>query len=81
MLSRPADRMGISGWVSGFSDTFRNLVSPVANVRDYTWGIELYYNVEINKWLHLTPDLQFVKNERAADDVAVIPGIRLVMDF
>jgi carbohydrate-selective porin OprB len=73
--------MGVSGWVNGLSGNFRDLVSPVAAIRDYTWGVELYYNVAINKWLHLTPDLQFVKNERAVDDLAVIPGIRLVMDF
>jgi porin len=81
MASRPHDRMGVSGWVSGLSDPFRDLVSPVAAIRDYTWGVELYCNFEINKWLHLTPDLQFVQNERGADDVAVIPGIRLVIDF
>jgi porin len=81
MASRPGDRMGVSGWVSGLSGNFRDLVSPVAAIRDYTWGVELYYNVEINKWLHLSPDLQFVKNENTGDDLAVIPGIRLVMDF
>jgi len=81
MASRPHDRMGVAGWNNGLSDTFRDLVSPVADVRKNTWGVEIYYNFEINKWLHLTPDLQFVQNEREADDIAVIPGIRLVMDF
>jgi carbohydrate-selective porin OprB len=73
--------MGISGWVSGLSGNFRDLVSPVDDVRDYTWGVEFYYNLEINKWIHLTPDLQLVQNGNAGDDLAVIPGIRLVMDF
>jgi porin len=81
MASRPRDRMGISGWVSGLSDNFRKDVSPVVDVRDYTWGIELYYNIEINKWLHLTPDFQFVQNQNESDDIAIIPGVRLVMDF
>jgi porin len=81
MASRPHDRMGVAGWVNGLSENFRDEVSPEVAIRDYTWGIELYYNVELNKWLHLTPDLQLVKNERAGDDLAVIPGIRLVMDF
>ena len=44
-------------------------------------GVELYYNIEINKWLHLTPDLQFIKNEFRGDDLAIIPGIRAVIDF
>jgi porin len=81
MAPRPRDRMGVSGWVNGLSDNFRKDVAPVVDVRDYTWGIELYYNFEINKWLHLTPDLQFVQNQREEDDIAIIPGVRLVIDF
>jgi len=55
-------------------------VSPLIDLRD-AWGVELYYNIAINKWLHLTPDLQLIRNEREDDDFVVIPGIRLVMDF
>jgi porin len=81
MASRPHDRMGVAGWYNGLSNNFIDLAS-VANLSlQDTWGVEIYYNVEINKWLHLTPDLQIVENERKSDDVAVIPGIRLVMDF
>jgi porin len=81
IASRPADRMGVSGWVNGLSENFISDVSPVIAIRDYTWGVELYYNYQINPWLHLTPDLQFVQNENVGDDIAVIPGIRLVIDF
>jgi len=62
MASRPHDRMGVAGWKNWFSDNFEDLVSPVIGIRD-TWGVELYYNFEINKWIHLTADLQLVKNE------------------
>ena len=81
MASRPRDRMGVSGWVSGLSGNFRDLVSPVDDIRAYTWGVELYYNFELNEYLHLTPDLQIVMNEQESDDVAIIPGLRFVMDF
>ena len=50
------------------------------DLRD-AWGVELYYNVAINKWLHLTPDLQVIKNEWNGDDIAIVPGIRAVIDF
>ena len=80
MASRPHDRMGVGGWWNGLSDNFTDLVSPVIDLRD-TWGFELYYNFAINKWLHLSADLQLIENEREADDFAVIPGVRLVMDF
>jgi hypothetical protein len=36
--------------------------------------------ITINKWLHLTADLQLIENERKDDDLAVIAGLRLVMD-
>jgi hypothetical protein len=81
MASRPGDRMGVSGWVSGLSDNFISDVSPVIALRDYTWGIELYYNLAVNKWLHLTPDLQLIRNEIKGDNLAVIPGLRMVIDF
>ena len=80
MASRPHDRMGVSGWYNWLSDEFTDLVSPVADLQD-TWGFELYYSFAINKWLHLTPDLQLIENEWKDDDLAVIPGVRLVMDF
>jgi hypothetical protein len=78
--SRPNDRMGVAGWFNSLSSPFVDLVSPVTDLRD-TWGFEFYYNFAINKWLYLSPDIQFIKNERVGDDLAIIPGIRLVMDF
>ena len=63
------------------SNEFVSLVSKVnIRLRD-TWGLEIYYNFEINKWLHLSPDFQLIKNERTPDDIAIIPGFRLVVDF
>jgi carbohydrate-selective porin OprB len=84
MASRPRDRMGVAFWYNWLSDAFVDTLSDLPidpiRLRD-TWGFELYYNIEINKWLHLTPDLQIVKNEFKGDNMAIIPGIRMVMDF
>ena len=78
--SRPHDRMGVSGWKNWLSDNFKDLVSPVVALQDL-YGFELYYNFAITPWAHLTADLQLVENEFKDDDFAVIPGVRLVMDF
>ena len=78
--SRPNDRMGISGWHNWLSDNFKDLVSPVADLQD-TWGVELYYNYQVMPSVHLTADIQFIENEWNDDDLAVIPGVRLVIDF
>ena len=78
--SRPHDRMGVSGWHNWLSDEFTDLVSPVADLQD-TWGFELYYNYQIMPSVHLTADLQLIENEWNEDDLAVVPGARLVIDF
>ena len=80
MASRPSDRMGAGVWWNGLSSNFVEQVSAEVELRD-TWGFELYYNLAINKWLYLSPDIQFVQNEREEDSFAVIPGIRLVIDI
>ena len=78
---RPHDRMGVSGWYNALNDDFKEITGDLGIFLRNTWGFELYYNFEINPWLHLSPDLQLVMNERKGDDLAVIPGIRLVLDF
>jgi carbohydrate-selective porin OprB len=81
MAWRPHDRMGLAWSINGLSKNFRRDVSPVIDIRSTAWNIELYYNLAINKWLHLTPDLHFAQNQNGDDQVAVIPGVRLVIDF
>ncbi|MEP4485826.1 MAG: carbohydrate porin [Halioglobus sp.] len=78
--SRPHDRMGVSGWYNAMSDNFTDLVSPVADLRD-SWGFEFYYNYQVMPSVHLTGDIQFLENEWNGDDLAVVPGVRLVIDF
>ena len=78
--SRPHDRTGVSGWYNWLSDQFTDLVSPVADLQS-TWGFELYYNYQIMPSVHLTADLQLIENEWNDDDLAAIPGVRLVVDF
>jgi porin len=79
---RDADRMGVAGWYNRVNEDVRDLAGVAGiRLRDGSWGVELYYNAAINRWLHLTGDLQIVQNENKSDDVAVIPGIRLVVDF
>jgi len=45
-------------------------------------GIELYYNIEVTPWLHITPDLQVIINPGGGDnDVAIVYGMRAQMSF
>jgi porin len=45
-------------------------------------GVELYYNIEVTPWLHITPDLQVVINPGGGDnDVAIVYGLRTQLSF
>ena len=72
--------MGVFFWKNWFSNNFKQLVRTEARLRDF-YGVEIYYNIAINKYLHLTPDLQFIKNGRKGEALAIVPGIRAVIDF
>jgi porin len=72
--------MGVAVWYNRLSDKFTDLVSPVDDLQDL-WGLEVYYNFAINKWAHLSPDLQLLQNAQEDDDVAVVSGVRLTLDF
>jgi carbohydrate-selective porin OprB len=80
---READRMGFAGWYNQVNKDLKNLIGSLpTNPRvGNSWGFELYYNFAINKWLHLTADLQLTQNANKDDNFAVIPGGRLVLDF
>ena len=43
--------------------------------------MEMYYNYQISPWAHVTADLHYVENQRKGDDFAIIPAIRMVIDF
>jgi len=72
--------MGVSFWHNWLADNYKDLVRPAVDLRD-TYEFEIYYNIAINKWLHVTPNLQFIENEIKGDDLAIFPGIRAVIDF
>jgi len=46
-------------------------------------GAEVFYNIEITPWLHITPDLQVIVDPGGSDknDVAVVYGFRAQISF
>ncbi len=46
-------------------------------------GVELFYNIEVTPWLHITPDLQVIIKPGGFEnrDVAVVYGLRAQMSF
>jgi len=81
LASRPLDRLGFAGWYVAWNDVYKDELRLVGGRPRNVFGFELYYNLAITSWLRLTADLQLVQNLSKDDDLAVIPGGRLVMEF
>jgi porin len=69
--------MGVGYFYVGLNSDYKQLVSdgPLPDIQDLQ-GVELYYNVAITPWLHLTADLQVIDNENVGDDAAILFGLR-----
>jgi porin len=79
--SRPMDRMGLAGWYTDFNTQYEDGLRALGFSPRNIYGFELYYNLAINPWLHLTADLQLAQNIDKNDDFVVIPGFRLLIEF
>ena len=44
-------------------------------------GVELYYNVAVTPWFHVTPDVQFIDPFRERVDESVLLGVRGKIEF
>jgi porin len=81
-FGRTADTAGAGYFYDGLSSEFKRLVSTLPSVElQDVQGVELYYNMAVRPWLHLTTDLQVVENENVGDDTAVILGLRVKIDL
>ncbi|HEX4795594.1 MAG TPA: carbohydrate porin [Humisphaera sp.] len=82
---RKYDTCGLGYFYLGLSEQFKDLLAgptapPGVAQRDEQ-GVELYYNVAIAPWCHLTADLQVVEPSTRATDMTVLAGARLKIDF
>lgn len=78
--SRPADTAGVAYFYTGLSSDFKDLVSPVLNLRDVQGG-EVYYNYAVTPWFNLTPDLQVIQPSSSNNNTAVVVGLRAKLTF
>ena len=57
--NRKLDTFGIAYYYLGFDDGFKNVARVITPVRDER-GVELFYNVAVTPWCHVTADLQVI---------------------
>jgi porin len=75
---RPRDRYGVGYYCLNFSNQLPGIFN--ANVEQ---GVELFYNIEVTPWLHITPDLQIIADPGGSDrhEVALVYGLRMQVSF
>jgi len=78
LYSRDNDTYGVGYFYAVLSDKLPNLVSRFFGDSQ---GFEAFYNIEITKWLHLTPDFQIINPSNERVDTAYVAGIRARIDF
>ena len=78
--SRKLDTFGVAYYYLGFSDDFKNVVGPIVPLRDER-GVELFYNVGVTPWFHVTADMQVITPILERADTSLVLGLRAKIDF
>ena len=75
---RDNDTFGIGYFYLQISDDFGPVIKN--NFGD-AQGVEIFYNFEINKYCHITPDFQILEPSNKNTDTTYVAGIRTKIDF
>lgn len=77
---RKLDSFGLAYYYLGFSNDFKNVARVITPVRDER-GLELFYNVAVTPWCHVTADLQVVTPILTSANTSLVLGLRTKIDF
>ncbi len=75
---RDKDSFGMGYYYLAASD---KLPPPIEQTTRDEQGVELYYNLALTPWFHVTPDLQIISPARKSVDTTVVAGLRVKVDF
>jgi porin len=75
---RDNDTYGIGYFYVQLSNGFNRIIER--NFGD-TQGVEIFYNMEVKPWLHITPDFQIIEPSNKQVDRTYVAGFRVRMDF
>jgi porin len=75
---RATDTYGVGYYFINLTDELPRIIER--RVEDEQ-GVELYYNIAVTPWLHVSPDLQFIDPARSKIDTTVVAGLRMKIDF
>lgn len=74
---RKNDKWGVGWYYVGTTDEFGRLPRLLLGPREGT-GVEMFYNIQVNGWMNVTPDIQYLRPEASAiSKDAVVYGVRV----
>lgn len=81
LRTEAGDNFGIGWYFVGASNEFGPVPRAVFDPQNGT-GVELFYNFQVNRWMSITPDVQFIRpGNRAIANDAFVYGIRINTEF
>jgi porin len=81
LAGRRADSFGIGYYYLGTSDRIGPILSTIFGPIGDEQGVEVFYNIAVTPWFHLTPDFQVLMPAREDADTAVVVGLRGKVDL
>lgn len=78
--SRQYDTWGVGYFYNGLSNNVKNFAPNVLQVGDES-GFELFYNLGVTPYWHITPDFQVILPGREQTDTTFAIGLRMKLDF
>ena len=81
LAGRPADTFGVGWYHAGTSDKLGPIIETAFGPIGDGDGVELFYNVAVTPWCHVTPDVQVLVPARETVDTALAAGVRANIDF
>lgn len=79
--SRKADTFGAGWYYMGISSALETTLSPLPGSLQNGQGVELYYDIAVTPWMHVTPDLQVLMPVQEDLDTALVVGVRTNISF
>ena len=79
--SRKLDTFGVAYYYLAISNSFKDDLGPLASLLRDEHGMELFYNVAVTPWFHVTADMQVITPILDRADTAIVLGFRARIDF
>jgi porin len=81
LRGRENDKFGIGWFYNRYSDELGPIANALLDLREYSTGVELFYNYAATTYVKITPDLQIIEPGSNRANTALVVGMRLEMDF